>query len=198
MAAKTQSVEDMLKNMPGGNPDAALPPHVVATFAGTYFCGGSGEMEAVPYIKDVKVPLGWVTSEEHTPVSLFIQYFAKRVLSDVRGYSGIRTCELKSVNQLPELNLKQRLKWMTDYAEVAKIGSQTSGTYNPLDPEGRQLGRKTVAVKCNLYPSIQALKDAIERCLDEPQAFEQEQEKLSKSKVIEHRSMELELAALGY
>lgn len=186
-----QSVEDAIKQqaksakaqLPLANESAAnLPPHLVANFKGTYWKGGGKGTEAVHFEQEVKVPLSFLLHNNLTPIGIFKNKLANRVLHNLPGYNGVRTCRLVSCSELPEdLSLNQQLNWTARHAGLAAIAK----THTPI-------------VEPSLWPDPNDLREAVRRCKQEPDVFIKEQEARKHGDFATHRQLEDDLAALGY
>lgn len=174
------------------------PAFIEATFKGEWYKGVGSHTELIPFTQTVKIPEHWLAEDKNSPASVFVFYFAKRMLSDNSGYSGVRDCYLAETSELPHnLSVEQRLVWTADYDSLAAIAKKTVNTYQPMDAEARLLPKVKVTIDSDLYPDSNSLRAAIIRLITEPQAFEAEQSRRkSMSNVVEKRSMEADLAAI--
>jgi len=181
-------------------------PHIEATFEGGYFKGVPGAMEVVPFSCTVKIPNSWLSKDEHYPANVFKNQFADRVMKnkpEYPGFSGVRTCLLTRTTELPSgLTQEQELNWTADYSRMAELAKRVGKMrFVPLDPkEGTPLPAESVEIKPEFYPDLASLRNAIKRCVAEPQAFKAEQDKLSSGyeRKRDELSMQDELKALGY
>lgn len=191
MANPNKTVEEQIVG-------SSLPAHVMATFKGTYYKGAGSHSELIPFTAEVAIPQQWVEDDGHHPVSLFVNYFAESLFKDTTGYSKIHHVRLASTGPLPEMDATHELRWTADYKKLVKIAERTKVGFIPLDPkEGTPLKQKHAVVRPELYPDTHSLRTAILRCIQEPQAFEQEQIKRAASKVVEHKKMADQLDQLS-
>lgn len=200
------SVEERLKKEGKviAAPAGQLAPHIEATFAGSYYKGTAGGFEAELFSVDAKIPLSWVEREDLTPAAIFIKYIAPRVMKgQYAGYTGIRFVEVIKTSELPELPLDQKLDWTAEHKDLVKIASSVGKAVYKVQLEDEKTKKVitksvTVSVKTELYPDPISLRNAIRRCIAEPEAFDKEQENRASSEVITRKSMEEELIELGY
>lgn len=178
----SKSVEEQLKGS-----KAAEVPHLIATFRGTYFKSGGVGMQHAPYEKQVKIPLSFLEHGHMTPIGIFKQRLAPRVMTEYEGYSGVRTCRLVSCSELPKnLELNQLLNWTASSEGLAEIAKQ----YTPM--------HKGMRFKPELWPDPVELREAIRRCKAEPEVYFNEQKIREEGEYSFERKLDDELASLGY
>lgn len=172
-------------------PPKALPPpskptvpHIEATFEGDYYKGVVGAMEVHPFTETVKIPNSWLMRDDMHPAAVFKHKFAKKIMKKHPGYNDVRTVHLKETTDLPDgMTVEQELSWTADFNKLVALAKQHASKvrFIPLDPkEGTPLPGQVVGVKPEFYSDAPALRNAIRRCISEPQAFQREQEKISK------------------
>lgn len=190
---------------PATSQTSAVPitlPHVVATFTGEFFKGVVGAMEVVPFTESVMIPHTWLLKEELNPVFVFRHKFAKKLMRKYPGYSDVRTVYLKDTTELPDgMTVESELNWTADFTKLVTLAQRYAKkiSFIPLDPkEGTPLPREDVGVRPEYYADENALRNAIKRCMAEPQAFKAEQDRLSRGYEVRKNelTMQEEMAAL--
>lgn len=169
-------------------------PHITATFEGGYYKGVVGAMEVHPFKETILVPDTWLLRDDMHPAAVFKIKFARKLLAKkYPGYNDVRTVHLVDTSELPSgMSVEQELNWTADFAKLIQFAKKYASqiSFIPLDPkEGTPLPRQTVGVRPEFYSDVNGLRNAIKRCMAEPQAFAAEQEKLSKG--YEKRKNEL-------
>jgi hypothetical protein len=211
MAGKSLSAEELLQTQAvpkevrsekaverGGVPEGCIE----ATFAGTYYHGTLGGFETEAFEETVVVPIEYVEDPEVNPIGLFRRELAAVVIGGVRSGRDLRECRLVSTSKLPDhLEFDERLKWTTDYDELCalakQIGRKGAVHYIKEDLETGDQTKHSVSVDVTLYPEPHQLRNAIRRCVDEPQAFDREQSRRAQSGVVDKQKRKRNLQQLN-
>lgn len=174
---------------------------IEATFSGLAYTAGDGGLNTKPFEVTVKIPSHLTIREDITPIGVFKQFFAKKVLRSHGGFSGVRNVDMVLVRgALPEgIKLAQRLAWTCSYDEMVKLAERYGkGRWTVFDNETAAVkGERETKVVTELYPEVGELRDAILRCRKEAEAFDREQGKRAGSDLRARWEMERELAALN-
>ena len=176
------------------------PPHIVATFCGTYYrsVGAGKGKEHVPFEKSVKVPYS-VIAGQLPPVAFFRRYKEKKLMTSLGG-AGIRECFLREVDgDLPKhLPLEVEMNWIPDHGKLIEIANNTgTKTYIKHDRMLDKKTQETVTLRPELYPSPEQLRFAIKLLLQDAEAFALHQERVEKQDALVPKSMEADILALS-
>lgn len=157
--------------------------YVTATFQGLYFKGVASGKEAVPFKVNIKVPFECIRNPAYHPAWV-MQKLASKLFGKDTAYGGLRNFELTVTSKLPtDLNPLEHLNWTAGYYDLVALIKRyaTDRVYHPLDPsEGTPLPSQKVSVVHELFSTPASLRNAIKRCINDPEAFDKEQKKLLK------------------
>lgn len=193
---------------PKSNPiiDPALPPHVVATYAGQYYKGvNSKELDHKAFEFTIRVPLPLVLDPSQTPCSIFVTHYAKRHLLKAHGESKTRLVNLIRCVGVPFESLKDNhmLDWITDYNDMAHVAKYCRVEYAPYDPLVIEPGyvpkpKQVAEIRLELWPDIDSLRAAIKQFRQDPEGFDiLQKRRAEKGNVTYMTGINQMIAALG-
>lgn len=175
------------------------PPHIKATFAGTYYksVGGNAGKEFVPFEHTVKFPLSAVQAETYTPVALYRKYKEKTYMKKLGG-AGVRQIYLVKVEgDLPRMSLEHELNWTASYQELLDLALKAGEKhYTKINRQTEARERASVFIRPELFPSPDELRFGLKLLMDDPEAFDMHQERLAKADGKIPKNMEADIAAL--
>jgi hypothetical protein len=168
---------------PAEQPPIGEAEYTTATFQGLYYKGVANGKEAVSFKIDIKVPFACLRDQGYHPAWV-MQKMGKSLLGKDAAFGGLRNFELTQTTKLPnDLNPIEHLNWTANYHDLCNLVKRyaTERQYYPLDPsEGTPLPARRVSVMQELFSTPASLRNAIKRCMADPEAFDKEQGKLVK------------------